>query len=185
MRYCVPRTNKPADTGPCSGCGSLRPPPPILWTSLAALTDGPFLSQKPSERPTNIRLWELERGAESSAFVLSVVKNKLIRAELNAGVQLDKQRSPSGSRNFSVFTSGFSTLTLTFTHHQRKSIYLLLRNSQFKFSCGLVPGGKSPFGGQALSQGSGTLTEGSRCLFSRLFPLQLATEGGNQHQFRL
>lgn len=145
-----------------------------LWTSLAAPTAVPFLSQKLSECPTNIWLWELERGAESSAFVLSVGKNKLIHAELNSRVQLDNQDSPGGSMNFSVFMSGFSTATLTFTKNWEPLEEVCIFTSHerlFKFSCGLVPGGKSPFGGLVLSQGSGTSAEGSRCLFFRSFPL--------------
>lgn len=150
--------------------------------------------------------------------MLSAVENKLVQAELNCHVQLDNQKSPSGSMNFSVFMSGFSTATLTFTKNWDPSeevCAFTTRELQFKFSCGLVPGGKSPFGELVVSQGSGTLAEGSRCLFFRLFPLafqqtalgtgtpsvpgskvsgttithytfghEVATEEGNQHQFR-
>lgn len=106
--------------------------------------------------------------------MLSIVKNKLIHAELNSQVQLDNQMSPSGSMNFSVFMSGFSTATLTFTKNWEllEEVYIFTtQKRQFKFSCGLVPGGKSPLWGLVRSQGSGTLAVGSRCLFFRLFPL--------------
>lgn len=149
--------------------------------------------------------------------MLSIVKNKLIHAELNSQVQLDTQKSPSGSMNFSVFMSGFSTATLPFTRNWEplEEVYIVTTlERQFKFSCGLVPGGKSPFGGLVRPQGSGTLAEGSRCLFVSLlaflqtalgtgtdsatgskvsgttiihytFGHEVASEEGTRHQFRL
>lgn len=158
MRCClVPRTKQPEHAGQCSRCGPLGsrsssypPTRPTLGASLAALTAVPLLSQKPSERATSIWLWEQEGGAERAAFVLSFVKNKLIHAELNSQVQLDNQSSPSGSVNFAVFTSGFSTATLTSTKNWEpldKVCTFTTHELQFKFSCGFVPGGKSPFRG--------------------------------------
>lgn len=149
--------------------------------------------------------------------MLSLVKNKLIHAELNSQVQLDNQPSPSGSVDFAVFTSGFSTATSTSMKNWEpldKVCIFTTHELQFKFSCGFVPGGKSPFGELVLSRGSGTVAEGSRCLFFRLFPLafpckhhwaqeglqlqvvkfqklqlstghEAASEEGNQHPFRL
>lgn len=82
-----------------------------LSTSLTGLSVVPFLSQNTSECPTLVWLWERERGAEGFGL-----KNKLIHAEVNCQVQLNKQKSPSGSVNFNVFTGGFSTAE-TFTNN--------------------------------------------------------------------
>lgn len=154
---CVPRTKQAEPPGPCSRCGSLPSFHPLPPRSATAPTAVPLLSQNPSDGPTS--------GNRELRLRVDGCENKLVHAEVNWSL--------TRSRVVPLRVCQLQRLHEWNFHRnrRRKSIYSPLGNDSFKFSRGLAPGGKSLFRRLVLSQGSGTLAEGSRCLLLRVFPL--------------
>lgn len=138
VRCCpFPQQNKPNVLD--SLVGSL---PPVSSTASPAC-ERPSLVSRSSHfchrNPPNVCLAVgiRTRRRELGLCVSSVLKNKLIHAELNSRVQLSNKKLPSGSINFDVFMKK--------NWEPLEKAYIFTQELQFKVSCRLVPGGQFPF----------------------------------------